>query len=400
MFARPLLDGFSSCADIVGVFDVNPLRMKAFKEISGLDCPSFNDFDQMLAETRPDCAIITTVDRFHHHYTVKCLDSGLDVISEKPMAIDAEGCNAILEAEKRTGHKVIVTFNARFIPYMAAIRRAVKESAVGRVLNVDFEYMLDTVHGADYFRRWHRRKENSGGLLVHKATHHFDLVNWWIDAEPVEVMAYGARNYYGPVRQERGDRCRTCDYSDTCELYVDIEKNPRFKKMYLECEEVDGYHRDACVFSPEINIEDTMSVNVRYAGGEMMSYSLIAHSAYEGWKLCINGTAGRLEASEYYTGELRDRPCTSFDVFDRMGQKTSYSILKNHADGHGGGDTKLRRLIFQGGVEDTLCQQADSFAGALSVLIGAAANKSIAEHRNILINDLVPLDKYRPSNAG
>lgn len=31
-------------------------------------------------------------------------------------------------------------------------------------------------------RRWHREKQNSGGLLVHKATHHFDLVNWWIDA--------------------------------------------------------------------------------------------------------------------------------------------------------------------------------------------------------------------------
>ena len=47
-----------------------------------------------------------------------------------------------------------------------------------------FEWALDTVHGADYFRRWHREKKNSGGLLVHKSSHHFDLVNWWLGDVP------------------------------------------------------------------------------------------------------------------------------------------------------------------------------------------------------------------------
>ena len=91
------------------------------------------------------------------------------------------------------------------------MKQALKDGVVGEVLNVDFEYLLDTKHGADYFRRWHRRKENSGGLLVHKATHHFDLVNWWIEDEPEEVMAFGSRRFYGPVRAERGVRCLTCD---------------------------------------------------------------------------------------------------------------------------------------------------------------------------------------------
>ena len=54
-----------------------------------------------------------------------------------------------------------------------------------------FEWALDTVHGADYFRRWHRDKKNSGGLLVHKSSHHFDLVNWWIGDVPARVYARG-----------------------------------------------------------------------------------------------------------------------------------------------------------------------------------------------------------------
>ena len=48
---------------------------------------------------------------------------------------------------------------------------------IGKVISVHFEWMLDTVHGADYFRRWHRLKEKSGGLMVHKSGHHFDLVS-------------------------------------------------------------------------------------------------------------------------------------------------------------------------------------------------------------------------------
>ena len=68
---------------------------------------------------------------------------------------------------------------------------------IGQVTSVDFSWYLDTSHGADYFRRWHRLREKSGSLWVHKATHHFDLVNWWLDADPVEVSALASLNNYG-----------------------------------------------------------------------------------------------------------------------------------------------------------------------------------------------------------
>ena len=72
--------------------------------------------------------------------------------------------------------------------------------AIGHVTSVDFSWYLDATHGADYFRRWHRLREKSGSLWVHKATHHFDLVNWWLDADPVEVTAAGALELYGKQR--------------------------------------------------------------------------------------------------------------------------------------------------------------------------------------------------------
>src|SRR5258707_113937 len=81
------------------------------------------------------------------------------------------------------------------------VRALVREHAagvLGAVGSVHFEWLLDIRHGADYFRRWHRDKANSGGLLVHKASHHFDLVNWWLGATPVRVFADARLFFYGP----------------------------------------------------------------------------------------------------------------------------------------------------------------------------------------------------------
>ncbi|MDD2486236.1 MAG: hypothetical protein PHD91_08540, partial [bacterium] len=91
-------------------------------------------------------------------------------------------------------------------------------------------------------------------------------------------------------------------------------------------------------------------------------------------------------------------PAYYFDLYDRDGRKVEYTVPKA-SGGHGGGDEKLRRMIFEGGLPDPLGHQAGSFAGAVSILIGIAANKSIKEGRNIRINDLVPLDKYRKDHV-
>ena len=394
MYAGPIKETYGDVAEVVGIYDINPLRIAALKERVGIDCPAYDDCDKMLAELKPDAAIVTTVDRYHHEYIIKTLEAGADAITEKPMTIDEEKCNAVLEAEQRTGRKVTVTFNYRFAPYATSVKQAVMDGLVGDVLNVDFEYLLDTSHGADYFRRWHRRKENSGGLLVHKATHHFDLINWWIEAEPVAVMAFGTRRFYGPTREERGERCLTCPYKKSCEFYFDIEANELNRKLYRECESADGYYRDRCVFAEEIDIEDSMSVNVKYNKGALLSYSLIAHSPYEGYKASISGTKGRLEIAEYHSGLRHAEPAYYFELYDRQGRKVEYTVPKA-TGGHGGGDIKLLDTLFKEGIPDPLGHQAGSFAGAVSILTGIAANKSIKESRNIRINDLVPLDRYR-----
>ena len=376
-------------ASIEGIYDVNPVRAREFAKDCG-NFPVYDNFDRMLEEVKPDYVIVTTVDCCHHEYIIKALEAGCDVISEKPMTIDEEKCNAILEAEKRTGKRVRVTFNMRFMPYMQKVKQMVKSGIIGEILSVDLEWHLDTKHGADYFRRWHRNMEKSGSLLLHKSTHHFDIINWWLDSYPEEVSAFGTRSFYGPTRKERGTRCLTCRYKSSCEYYWNIEDggDPFYKRFYLEAEQEDGYIRDSCVFDESISIYDSMAVNVKYQSGALLSYSLIAHSPYEGWKASINGAKGRLEVGEIYTGHGSEDLCNSVKLYNREGELITYRIPKLTGS-HGGGDDKLIRMLVKEETRDDLGVLATSMDGAMSLLIGAAANLSIKNKKVVSVQNLL-----------
>lgn len=392
MYAKNITETFADCARLVGVFDINPIRAKWVADQCG-EAPVFDNFDCMLTTARPDIVIVTTVDAFHHEYIIQALRAGCDVITEKPMTIDAEKTRAILAAEKETGRKVTVTFNYRFVPYVCKMRELIKNGAIGRVLSVDFEWMLDRnmsygAHGASYFRRWNRYLKKSGGLLVHKSTHHFDLVNWLIGERPSKVFAFGKRRVFGAQNRPHGERCLTCPYKGSCEFYYDVTANAFNMAFYVAAESADGYHRDSCVFTEDIDMYDTMSVNVQYDGGALLTYSLIAHAAYEGWRMSINGDKGRMEAERMETGPLSHELGNPLRIFDLDGVMTTIDVPKD-TSGHGGGDRRLLEILFRGGQPDPLGLQAGSMDGAMSLLIGAAANLSIAECHPVSIDELL-----------
>ncbi len=394
-YIEPLIKEYRDCAKLCAVCDINGKRARFSSEYFHEDIPAYTDFDQMLKDHKPDVVIVTSKDCTHEKYIVKALECGCDVISEKPMTTTDEMCARILEAEKRTGHKVTITFNCRFMPFYVKLKELVSSGLVGDVLSVHFEWLLDTSHGADYFRRWHSIRANSGSLLIHKSTHHFDLVNWIIDDEPVKVNAFGTRRFYGHTREERGERCRDCKYKNTCEFFFDIDKEERgmIAKIYKECEDEDGYIRDRCLFSDVIDIEDSVSVNVRYEKGAVMSYSLTAHSPYECMKIVINGVNGRLEGDTAFGKE-------TLKFYDREGQCINYdrSHVKQLPGGHGGSDPALRDNLFRGFTDDPLHQMADTRAGAMSIGIGIAANKSMKEDRAVYLSEF--LDRFYPELEG
>lgn len=162
---------------------------------------SLTAFDAMIDATRPDTVIVTSVCATHDRYIIRAMEQGCDVVTEKPMTTTADKCAAIFQAIERTGRDLRVAFNYRWQPTFTALKEIVASGQIGTPTLVDFQWRLDTQHGADYFRRWHREKQHSGGLLVHKSTHHFDLVNWILEDRPATVFASGGLLFYGEKTQ-------------------------------------------------------------------------------------------------------------------------------------------------------------------------------------------------------
>ena len=410
MYQRAILNAYKDHCEYVGFCDTNEGRLKLVqdrvKESTGIEVPVFaaDDFDEMIEKQKPDIVIVTTVDGFHHKYVVRAMELGCDAITEKPMTIDEVKCQQIIDTQKSTGKKCTVTFNYRYSPPRTQVKDILMSGEIGDLLSVDFQWLLNTQHGADYFRRWHSQKKFSGGLMVHKATHHFDLVNWWLSAIPVSVQANGKREFYTPTMAKRlgldshHERCHTCPEKDKCGFELNLEQSRGLKALYLDNEKYDGYFRDRCVFRPDIDIEDNMSVIVEYDNNVRMSYSLNAFNAWEGYMINFNGTKGRLEhkivervyvsGTDTVQGGIMPRGTTT-TLIPLRGEPKAYEPWSGEG-GHGGGDRVMLDDIFLlEKTTDKYQRAADQRGGAYSILTGIAANIGFNTHKEVKIADLV-----------
>lgn len=419
MFIQAITETYRESCELTALCDLSQTRMnwhnQQIQAQTGMgSVPTYlaSQFDDMIAATRPDTVIVATVDATHHLYTNRAMELGCDVISEKPMTTDAEKARSIFETIDRTGKKLTVTFNYRYAPAFTKLRELVMQGVVGRPLSVDFSWLLDTYHGADYFRRWHREKQNSGGLLVHKATHHFDLVNWWIDSYPDEVFAFGDLLFYG--KQNADARGETYSYKrytgipaarqDPFALFLDQDASLR--GLYLEAETDNGYIRDRNVFGEPITIEDTMAVTARYRNGVILSYCLVAYSPWEGLHVAITGTKGRVELNvvenvnlvsgqgEAHIPQASKGPFkhAAIRVYPMFGEGYDVEAPPGAEGSHGGADPiMLEHLFAPNPPRDRFNRAASHIDGAASIMVGIAANRAMELNQPVRIDDLFRL---------
>lgn len=410
-WGKRLVDEYSDILEFVGLSDINPGRLAYGKEFIGTNCPTFVDFDVMLKKTKPDLIIVTTVDATHHQFIIKGLEFGCDVLTEKPLTTDENKAQAILNAERKSDKNLIVGFNYRWSPYSTKIKELLTNNTIGKITSVDFHWYLNTYHGASYFRRWHGQKDKGGSLWVHKSTHHFDLLNWWLDSDPSEVFAYGDLEHYGANGPFRGENCRTCVHKNNCDYSFDITKDKRLMDLYVKNEKHDGYIRDNCLFREEIDIYDKMSAQIKYANNVSVNYSLTTYSPFEGWRIAFNGTEGRIEASldipyhkntspdqaEMHAKEMEQNALedavSETIIVHKLWEDFDKVSVPTEKGGHGGGDKRLHDKIFiTPNDKDPYERAAGSRDGVMSAIIGIAARKSIESGQPIKIADLIDLN--------
>ena len=431
LYIDALAGPYAATGTITAWCEPNRIRMDYYDQVlaaAGLPAPARyrpDEFGRLLEDQRPDAVIVTSPDYTHAGYAVQALQAGRDVILEKPVVTTPDGARKLARAAVAAAGTLTVGFNYRYVPRNSTLRQVIASGTIGEITSVHFEWALDTVHGADYFRRWHRDKAASGGLLVHKASHHFDLVNWWIADLPATVYARGALRFYGDenARQrglaDRPERSAGWPGLGTDPFALDLAADSTLRRLYLEAESQDGYLRDRDVFSPGITIEDNLAVLVTYRSGAFLTYSLNAHSPWEGYRVTVNGDAGRAELSVVergYVGSVAAGGIMGRPVVDPMVSGAAASadgdagdprpvaqqlLVQRHwgpaqevaitaADGpHAGGDAPLLESVFGGGsTADPLGRRAGYADGLASAAIGLAANESIATGRVIDVASL------------
>ncbi|MEI7028141.1 Gfo/Idh/MocA family protein [Paenibacillus sp. y28] len=407
MFIRPMLETFQAHCEIVGLLDSDASRFqncfRKFPALAGLPCYLPDQFDQMIRETGAEVVIVAGADHTHADYIVRSLELHLDVISEKPMVTNGADCKRVLDAQETSRGTLYVAFNYRYAPIHTRIKELVLEGRIGRVTSVDLNWYLDTYHGASYFKRWNRNRNNSGGLSVHKSTHHIDLVNWWINQTPLEAFAYGGLNYFGaegelnPAKED-GRFCGTCRVKTSCAYFMrwstrskeTVPEDDHLNATDMKPGSYSGYRADACIFDSEIDIEDTYAAVIKYDRGAVLNYSVNFSLPYEGYRLAINGTKGRIETKEMMSSRAAYHvPEQTIDYFPLFGGKETVYVVPRKG-GHGGGDPLILEDLFLG--PDPLRSydiMAGAQAGANSVLTGEAIWKSVKSGKPVRITDLL-----------
>ncbi|MFD7160653.1 Gfo/Idh/MocA family protein [Kribbella sp. NPDC059898] len=379
-------DDLSQYAEVVAIVDTDADRVAEFNASLEAPIPYFADYDEMLKTVVPDAVIVTSPDHTHAEYILGALRQDIDVITEKPMVTTAAAAREVLEAERASGGSVQVTHNFRYAAAHREVKRLIQSGTIGRVTRVVMDYHVDLRHGASYFLRWNRRRELSGGLQVHKSSHHFDLLNWWIGEAPEEIFGYGALNYYGASSPHRAPRAEdpyflaqhgSGVFPDGADVRAGL-----FGLHYPGQYPAD---RQLYIYDDEIDVEDTYSAVARYPGGAMLTYSIDFSSTWEGFRLSVAGTHGSIDLLHGRTVEGAALPDSDrIRVAELFGPAREIEVAAEQG-GHGGADPRMRHDLFAGPSPESveLGLLATSTEAAYAVAMGDALIQSFTTHRPV-----------------
>ena len=162
----------------------------------------------------------------------------------------------------------------------------------------------------------------------------------------------------------------------------------RAMELQVACENEDGYLRDGCVWDNDNDTYDTMTVEVKYNNGVLLSYSLNAFMPYEGQSIAFNGEKGRLDVRLYHRQPWEVEHHSDFRLTKNFKDTKTWHVEPGQGE-HGGADEKLKDMLFKPNQQDPLGKMAGSRAGVMSSLVGIAARKSIETGEQVKIADLV-----------
>lgn len=384
LFIKPLKQENYSEARIIGVYDINKKRAELLGSLAPYHIPvinSLNDIDNIciidyIVILTPDYTHVSLITQFLKH-------TNAHIFCEKPLCTTLSQATYLQSLSNQLKSRISVLLNSRFMPINLEIKRILQHGYIGVPQTINYNWNIDLQHGAEYFRRWHSNKEKSGGLIVHKSCHHFDLLNWWLEDIPSKVSSTATTKFF-TSDHDHNRNCRSCNLN--CSYRINLRRQPLIQKMYFDAENEDGYIRDKCIFYNS-NIHDNINVTIDYQNHTQVLYSINFYSSMFSWDLVMIGEYGILSTHDNPTLNQYE---ILIDLFS--GNKKVFYVSKNNLK-HNGADLEIRKILFSSsnnsktGLHIGSCDE-----GIAASMIGILSNNS-QERRNKCENPFITDDR-------
>jgi predicted dehydrogenase len=330
----------------------------------------FNDFKTMVGSSLFDSVVITSPDHTHHQITIEAAGRGKNILCEKPMALKLEHCAEMLKAAKDNNVLLMMGFCLRYNNLYKTAKEIIDSGEIGKIKLVS---AADSVErgSAYFFHSWHRLNKNSGGLLLQKAVHSIDIINWMLDASPVSVFALGGLDVFGG-KESNEKRCSFCAEKKSCPEFIDA--------AHYHSDYISGSPfvvEDKCVFAKEIDIMDNSALLIKYTSGVKVSFTECHFSPDYKREFSFVGDKGRLEILDFYSDNGDNTPRNEIRISKRHDPEVSVRNVRLKTGGHGGGDEEMMDEFIDLIAGKKLKTSSDGAAGLMSAAIAAAAEESI-----------------------
>jgi predicted dehydrogenase len=245
-------------AEVTALCDTSMERIAVIKEALPDASPAvYSDYRELLSDKYVDAVLVALPNFLHLEAGLAILESGKHILMEKPMGRNTEECDALINKAEEKGLVLQSGMILRYSPVYKAIEEhlAMPDAGKPSIAWVN-EFRSNFPH------RWRYSQELSGGALVEKCCHHFDLFNWWVGELPESIMATGGQN---------------------------VIKNG--EKYHVYCPPTEEFDID------DTTILDHAAVNINYPGGAKANLLLSLHLSFDasadGYEAGIATTAGK-----------------------------------------------------------------------------------------------------------
>ena len=245
---------------ITAVCDILPDRLNRAVELCASE--GYSDYHKLLDREDLDVILVATPNYVHKEVVVSALKSGRHVLTEKPMGITVAECNEMIETAKESGKTLQVGLQLRYSPFYQKVHSLIAEGAIGKPRFVWFnEFRGDwakqsTDPEVDNKINWRFYQKLSGGTLLEKSCHYFDLFRWFIGTEPVSVAAMGGVNFYTNGRETLDHASVVIDFEGDCKATHGLSMYSPHMQEFILIGEKGAVDLDA----------DTGAINLRREG--------------------------------------------------------------------------------------------------------------------------------------